>query len=80
MPQPADVSRTDWIDIRRPEQSLFLAAPLGKESGGRGKCGPTAYRDHTDPDYQATLGLVRAAVDKLWSNPRRDVMSLERRP
>jgi hypothetical protein len=76
--KPADVTRTDWIDIRRPEQSLFLIAPLAKESGGTGKCGASAYRDSADPDYQAAVSMVRAAVDKLWSNPRRDVMSLER--
>lgn len=74
----AEITRTDWIDIHRPERSLFLTAPLAKETGGSGKCGPSAYRDSADPDYQATLGLVRTAVDKLWSNPRRDVMGLER--
>ena len=76
--KPAEVTRTDWIDIRRPEQSLFLIAPLAKESGGTGKCGSSAYRDTSDPAYQAALGMVRDAVDRLWSNPRRDVMSLER--
>ncbi len=76
--QPAEVTRTDWIDIRRPDQSLFLIAPLAKEAGGTGKCGASIYRDNTAPGYQAALGLVREAVDKLWSNPRRDVMSLEK--
>ena len=75
---PTRITRTDWIDIRRPEQSLFLIAPLAKESGGTGKCGSSAYPDTSDPAYQAALGMVREAVDKLWSNPRRDVMSLER--
>jgi hypothetical protein len=76
--KPADVTRTDWIDIHRPERSLFLAAPLAKESGGSGKCTSSSYQDSADPDYQAVHGLVRTAVDKLWANPRRDVMSLER--
>jgi hypothetical protein len=76
--QPADVTRTDWIDIHRPERGLFLAAPLAQESGGSGKCQPSAYRDTSDPDYRAALGSVQAAVDKLWAAPRRDVMSVQR--
>lgn len=76
--QPAEVTRTDWIDIHRPERSLLLAAPLTKESGGSGKCAGSVYRASADPDYQAARALVRNAVDKLWSNPRRDVMSLDR--
>jgi len=74
----ADVTRTDWIDIRHPEQSLFLTAPLPKPSSGTGQCRSAVYPDRTDPGYQAALGLVRQAVDKLWADPRRDVMSLDR--
>ena len=76
--KPADVTRTDWIDIHRPERSLFLAAPLAKESGGSGKCSRPPIATASDPDYQAVLALVQAAVDKLWAAPRRDVMTVQR--
>ena len=71
--QPADVSRLDWIDLRRPERSLFLAAPLAKAAGGTGKCGQAVYKDHNDPDYQAVSKLVRDAVRRAWEFPRRDL-------
>jgi hypothetical protein len=75
--QPAEVSRLDWIDIRRPEQSRFLQAPLAKASGGAAKCKAATYRDQTDPDYQAVRRAVEAGLKKLWVCPRRDVKSLQ---
>jgi hypothetical protein len=77
---PGDVSRTDWIDIQRPDRSLFLSAPLARQAGGGAKCSEPVYRDADDPEYQAVQALVRAAVDRLWEHPRRDVMSLDRLP
>jgi mono/diheme cytochrome c family protein len=77
---PADVTRTDWIDIRRPDRSLFLTAPLARPAGGDGKCAGPVYRDTTDPEYQAVRALVQSAVDQLWEHPRRDVTSLDRLP
>jgi hypothetical protein len=76
--QAAEVSRLDWIDLRRPRQSLFLAAPLAKEAGGTGKCRQTVYKDQTDPDYRAVLQAVETAVGKAWDRPRRDLRALER--
>jgi mono/diheme cytochrome c family protein len=73
----ADVTRLDWIDIREPQQSLFLAAPLARASGGNGKCRESVYPNPADADYQAALGLVAAAVDRLRAHPRRDVQSLQ---
>ena len=67
---PAHVSRADWIDIRRPERSVFLAAPLVKAAGGTGKC-KAVYQTQNDRDYQAVLDAVTNAVRKCWQRPRR---------
>ena len=73
-----DVSRPDWIDLRRPPRSLFLAAPLAKDAGGAGRCKQPTYKDTTDPDYRAALALVEAAVQRAWARPRRDLRALAR--
>jgi hypothetical protein len=67
------VSRLSWIDLRHPERSLFLAAPLAKTAGGSQKCSKTVYADAADADYQAVLKLVRTAVARAWQFPRRDL-------
>jgi hypothetical protein len=74
--QGVDVSRLDWIDIRQPQQSLFLVAPLAKAAGGTGKCKGDVYKDRSDPDCVAVEALVRAAVKKAWALPRRDVRAV----
>jgi hypothetical protein len=74
------VTRLDWIDLRDPRLSLFLAAPLAKEAGGRAKCAQPAYQTKQDADYRAVLDLVEAAVKKAWDTPRRDLASLPRPP
>jgi len=71
-----EITRFDWIDLREPQRSLFLSAPLPVGSGGSGKCGKAVYDDENDPDYQAVLQLVRTAVDQAWQRPRRDVRAL----
>ncbi|MHC4460134.1 MAG: HzsA-related protein, partial [Planctomycetota bacterium] len=73
-----DVSRPDWVDIRRPGQSLFLTAPLAKSAGGTGRCGSLIYRNCEDVDYQAVLRLVTEAVEKAWKYPRRDLITLKK--
>jgi hypothetical protein len=70
-----EVTRADWIDLCRPERSLFLAAPLAKTGAGR-KCAQPPYADAADADYQAVLKLVDQAVKKAWSAPRRDLLGL----
>lgn len=65
-----EVTRADWIDLRAPEKSLFLAAPLGN------RCGK-AYPDPTDDDYQTVLKLIRQAVEKAWRLPRRDLAAIK---
>ena len=76
----AEVTRTDWIDIQRPERSLFLTAPLARSAGGEARCAAPVYRDSSDAQYQAARALVQSAVDRLWENPRRDVIGLQRQP
>jgi len=70
------VTRADWIDLRAPEKSLFLAAPLARSAGGSEACGRAVYEGAEDPDYKALLGLVRGAVDRAWASPRRDLKAL----
>ena len=69
------VSRTDWIDLRRPQKSLFLTAPLAQAAGGAGKCRPAVYLTATDPDYLAVRELVEQAVKRAWAMPRRDLQA-----
>ena len=69
---PEQVTRMDWIDLKRPAESRFLKAPLSI-------CGDGAYADATDEDYQALLSAVTQAVQTAWERPRRDVATLDRR-
>jgi hypothetical protein len=72
------VTRSDWIDLRDPSRSLFLTAPLSKESGGTAKCGQAVYTDRSDADYQTVRQVVASAVRQAWERPRRDVAGLPR--
>jgi hypothetical protein len=78
---PAEVTRLDWIDLQKPAESRFLAAPLAKEDGGMGKCRtesmPIVYASTNDVDYKAILDLVSVSVRKAWDAPRRDLASLK---
>jgi mono/diheme cytochrome c family protein len=76
--KPAEVSRLDWIDLRRPERSAFLAAPLAKDSGGTARCKENVYKDGNDADYQAVRQAVETAVKRAWESPRRDLRALAR--
>jgi hypothetical protein len=70
-----EVTRADWIDLRRPGRSLFLAAPLAQTAEGR-RCAKPPYRDASDADYQAVRKLVDEAVQKAWAAPRRDLQAM----
>ncbi len=72
----AAVSRLDWIDLWRPEQSRFLAAPLAKTASGWGKCAKAVYKDASDPDYRLLRDVVESAARKARELPRRDVKAL----
>jgi mono/diheme cytochrome c family protein len=71
-----EVTRLDWIDLRQPERSLFLCAPLNKSAGGSQSCQGMVYKDASDPDYHSVRDLVAAAVRKAWASPRRDLQAL----
>ena len=70
---PTEISRLDWINLRQPDRSLFLAAPLSSDQGGNGRCPGGTYAAATDCDYQAMCQLVTDAVERAWSAPRRDL-------
>ena len=72
----AEITRVEWINMKEPENSLFLCAPLATDAGGKGKCKQPTYQNTQDPDYQKALGLVRSAVQKAIQNPRRDLVVL----
>jgi len=74
----SEVTRLSWVDLRQPDRSLFLAAPLAKAAGGTQKCSQAVYQDAGDADYQALRTLVRQAVEKAWQFPRRDLVSVTR--
>ena len=74
--KPTEISRLDWIDLRQPEHTLFLRAPLSKSAGGSQTCQGTVYKDASDPDYQALRELVATAAKKAWAAPRRDLQAL----
>lgn len=72
---PDEVTRTDWLDLERPEQSRFLTAPLAGAKGN--KCGGTVYANRKDPDYSAARKLAEDAALRAWQSPRRDLAALE---
>ncbi len=76
----ADLTRPEWLDLRAPERSLFIAAPLGVATTSGRKCSPAPYRDRTDPDCAAVLALVTEAAQRAWAEPRRDLRCLAPTP
>lgn len=76
--QANDITRADWVDLQRPERSLFLAAPLAKAAGGAGSCDKSTYENCDDTDYRSVLNLVKAAVEKAWKHSRRDLKAIRR--
>ncbi len=73
-----DITRPEWINLHRPDESLFLAAPLSSAAGGLERCEQVTYSGTDDPDYVLLRGLVDEAVKRAWTYPRRDVASLNR--
>ncbi len=72
-----DVTRVDWIDLRQPTRTRFLASPLaGGKSNDQHRCQGRVYKDANDSDYQTVLRLVTTAVQKAWAHPRRDLRAI----
>jgi hypothetical protein len=74
--QVDQVVRLDWISVLDPAQSLMLTAPLAKSAGGTQKCGQAIYPGRDDPQYQAALRAIEAAVRQALDRPRRDLKAL----
>jgi len=60
-------------NLDRPEKSLVLRAPLSKDAGGLGICGPDVFKNTDDPDYQRLLAGVRAGAQQLAEGKRFDM-------
>jgi len=75
--KPEEITRLDWIDIHKPDRSLFLSVPLSKQAGGLARCSQVIYNSTSDRDYQKALNIVNTAVKETWSHPRRDIRSLK---
>ena len=71
------ITRLDWIDLRDPKRTRFLASPLGVEEPDRPRCQRSVYASEKDADYQEGLRLVREAVEKAWAHPRRDLEAIQ---
>ncbi|MCH5372554.1 MAG: hypothetical protein JJ992_01150, partial [Planctomycetes bacterium] len=67
-------------NLDRPEKSLLLRAPLAKEAGGLGICGPDVFRSTEDPAYQTLLGAVRVGAEKLAEGKRFDMPGFRPNP
>lgn len=63
-----------WIDLTRPEWSPALTAHLAKEAGGRGiPAKDFAFKDTSDPDYQALLKALSDGGKKAYETPEADM-------
>ncbi|MBI9017984.1 MAG: discoidin domain-containing protein [Phycisphaerae bacterium] len=79
------LSRHTVFNLSHPEKSLMLLAPLAKTAGGYAidtedkKEHPIVFKDKTDKDYQAILGMVQAGKDKLEEVTRFDMANFRPR-
>ncbi len=60
-------------NLDRPEKSLLLRAPLGKQAGGLGLCGKPIFDDPSDPDYREILAAIQDASARLAKEKRFDM-------
>jgi hypothetical protein len=59
-----------YCNLSHPEKSLFLRAPLSKQSGGLEVCGRAVFADTNDADYQSILTAITAAAKQLAEKKR----------
>jgi len=67
------IPRPFWTRLEHPQWNSFLRAPLAKEAGGSGACGPGVFTTTEDPDYQAILKTFEPALAELCETPRSDM-------
>jgi hypothetical protein len=78
-------SRHLFFNLSRPEKSLVLLAPLGKDAGGFGLCvkevgARPVFADATDPDYQKILALCIEGKRRLEKIKRFDMPGFRPHP
>ena len=76
----AQIGPAHRINLTHPEWSLMLTAPLSKSAGGLGLCQPKEglprpFADKNDPDYQAILRALHRGHERLFANPRVDMLA-----
>ncbi len=60
-------------NLDRPNKSLLLRAPLGKQAGGFELCGKAVFEDTSDPDYREILAAIGDASGRLAKGKRFDM-------
>ena len=60
-------------NLTRPEKSLLLRAPLGREAGGLALCESAVFETADDPDYQAMLKQITDASQRHQQEKRFDM-------
>jgi hypothetical protein len=71
-------------NLTRPDQSLFLLAPLAKEAGGYGICrdssGKEVFQNIVNSDYLTLLSMVRFTAKRLHEIKRFDIPGFKPHP
>jgi mono/diheme cytochrome c family protein len=62
-----------WLRLTGAERNPFLAGPLARAAGGRGRCGEGVFTTKDDPDYRAILETINEAAAALRDRPRMDM-------
>jgi hypothetical protein len=60
-------------NLDRPEQSIFLRAPLARTAGGLELCGQAVFRDREDAAYREILARITDASRRLRRDKRFDM-------
>ena len=60
-------------NLSRPDKSLLLRAPLSRDAGGLGLCGPAVFTDTSDADYRAILAKILVAKERHDAEKRFDM-------
>ncbi|GEM_PF-1928947 len=70
----ADPQQWSWINLTHPEWSPALTAHLDPNAGGRGlPAREFAFKDTSDPDYQAMLKAIAEGGKKAYETPEADM-------